>query len=762
MSRRSLRAELDRNPEGGGLMDSGNNHQASAAQDSGKADLLREAILDALSYPTQDDRESQIVETHSNTYAWILNPAKHPFAQWLVESTLSAPLGSAGDPGSAVGNSNLYWITGHPGSGKSTLMQHIRHSPQLPRSVKLWMPHEKVTIASFYFWESGSVMQRSRQGLLRSILHQLLEPKTRLMSQVMPDLWAFLMHASTLERVRKLSEWDEDELIEALRRYFALTDRPPTFMMIDGLDEFDGDMLELVKLLKDLAAGQKVKICVSSRPWPVFLETLENVPMLRLQELTEGDMKAYIRDRLWKPLQCLGEEPERRKVEAEMLRRADGVFLWITFAVAELIGHSTGSPSIPAIRASVEQLPAGLYEFIQYKLLRQSPEPREVSRVFQLMRARQEVGAFSGDDDGSTVSLWELSLARQVMSSEQLADVPIYQVPQTEVEAICRDTKDYLKTATQSLVVVSTAKDHSVNPLRSLTYIHRTVKDWAQQSTMWPKILSLAPDVHPHLELLRVVVQSFRSSLEKPWRTRRILVWWSQIVLIMTHARYVSADPAISEEMFDLLDLFNETLEWYYFPQRNQDPRIDHWARTCFGTLESRGNTPYEDPFLSLVIRCGVGEYVKRYLAEERYQPGDGHSVIGWGVMYLVNRQKTLYPLSDQDVVRSLLEAGLDCNHKYKPPGTKKMLSSPWEMALEAVQQGSRRQWIQALDENEMERLCAIVEMFLDHGADRAVRISATHKDRTESLTDLLARVLAACPCRAVERLVGKVALSGA
>lgn len=49
-----------------------------------------------------------------------------------------------------------YWITGKPGSGKSTLMKFIRHHTETTDILKAWAGDDDIVQAAFYFWNSGA------------------------------------------------------------------------------------------------------------------------------------------------------------------------------------------------------------------------------------------------------------------------------------------------------------------------------------------------------------------------------------------------------------------------------------------------------------------------------------------------------------------------------------------------------------------------------------------------------------------------------
>lgn len=66
-------------------------------------------------------------------------------------------------------------------------------------------------------------------------------------------------------------------------------------LFVDGLDEFHGDHLELVRMLKQISQSKRFKICVSSRPWNVFEDELgqDESKRLYMHQLTRLDIQHY-------------------------------------------------------------------------------------------------------------------------------------------------------------------------------------------------------------------------------------------------------------------------------------------------------------------------------------------------------------------------------------------------------------------------------------------------------------------------------------
>jgi hypothetical protein len=142
---------------------------------------VNKKILEDLSYPEMTKRYEDILEPHPKTFDWIFSDAtqwKLPwsdFAKWLRD------------------DGGIYWINGKAGSGKSTLMKHIYDSPRTAFYLREWS-YTKSSVpccaATYFFWNSGTNIQKSQEGLLRSLLFQILGEHTRLIPVVFPAQWA--------------------------------------------------------------------------------------------------------------------------------------------------------------------------------------------------------------------------------------------------------------------------------------------------------------------------------------------------------------------------------------------------------------------------------------------------------------------------------------------------------------------------------------------------------------------------------------------
>lgn len=132
--------------------------------------------------------------------------------------------------------SGIFWVTGKPGSGKSTLMKFIAGEPKTKSILSRWA--SPVVVAAHYFWNSGSAMQRSQEGLLRTLLYEIFRQCSRLIPLVCEEQWCQVDYSNDT-----LGFWSLSSLSEALSRISEkdVEIQQNLCFFVDGLDEFEGD-----------------------------------------------------------------------------------------------------------------------------------------------------------------------------------------------------------------------------------------------------------------------------------------------------------------------------------------------------------------------------------------------------------------------------------------------------------------------------------------------------------------------------------------
>ena len=68
-------------------------------------------------------------------------------------------------------------------------MKYLSDNPKVVENLQAWAGDTKLVTASFYFWNAGNSMQKSHEGLLQSLLFEVLRKCPSLIKIVCPDRW---------------------------------------------------------------------------------------------------------------------------------------------------------------------------------------------------------------------------------------------------------------------------------------------------------------------------------------------------------------------------------------------------------------------------------------------------------------------------------------------------------------------------------------------------------------------------------------------
>lgn len=357
------------------------NAETLPLQEEKKKKFARD-ILELLFFATIAIREERIPEAYQNTFAWIFTHLREQdqrpgadFVDWLRNE------------------SALYWITGKAGAGKSTLMKLICGDPRtfqiLEKSASAC--GRKIAFARYFFWNSGVKLQMTQEGLLRTLLHQLVHEFDELAVTSFPERWEYYNRFEMYD-TESMGLHELQKAIGALMR----TNLDKRFvLLIDGLDEFVGDHADLVAFIQELSENTNVKICVSSRPWNVFEDAFKRGPSLRLEYLTYPDFVYFVESNFSRS-EGFAELQEEGKDEAENLMRAiaekaSGVFLWVNLVVRSLLSGMRDGERLSDLHRRLDELPDELEHLFQKMMDGIEPEKKQhASQLFQIVRAAQE------------------------------------------------------------------------------------------------------------------------------------------------------------------------------------------------------------------------------------------------------------------------------------------------------------------------------------------------------------------------------------
>lgn len=210
-------------------------------------------------------------------------------------------------------------------------------------------------------------MQKSQEGLLQSLLYEVLRQCPKLLSQVCFSRWLDFGHYGDEPEV-----WTRTELLEVLNNLLQQERIPVSFcFFIDGLDEYDGDHVELIDMFNRWPVSRHFKLCVSSRPWFIFKDAFGQgiKSHLTLENFTRHDIQLYIRKTFNKNKrfeELNARDPGYTDLTRDIDEKAQGVFLWVSLAVSELSRGFTNADTIPVLQRRLKALPPKLEDYFRH------------------------------------------------------------------------------------------------------------------------------------------------------------------------------------------------------------------------------------------------------------------------------------------------------------------------------------------------------------------------------------------------------------
>ncbi|KAI1608488.1 hypothetical protein EDD36DRAFT_423386 [Exophiala viscosa] len=324
----------------------------------------RVALLNTLDFEQRELRRYELsaLETTDDTFRWIWTS---PYRTWLENDEL------------------LFWISGKPASGKSTLMNYISRATETTDILEA-LNHKEWTIVHFFFdFRTGGSISNNMEGFLRCLLYQLCRDLPDLIKNL-PHLRQFVRNPSLQSSTPATAQIPIHTLKEAVVK--AVGDYSGSLLiLLDGLDEYGEtstqpameqisehrsrqkmtQQLQLVNFIKD-QLGTRAKVCVASRPDPPFPDVFQGVPSFEMHDLNKKAIKEY--GLLWLS-KCFPygqyEASALHDLCAKVAWLSSGVFLWAKFALEELAyGLSNGERlESDALEDRLEALPLELDDF---------------------------------------------------------------------------------------------------------------------------------------------------------------------------------------------------------------------------------------------------------------------------------------------------------------------------------------------------------------------------------------------------------------
>ncbi|KAJ9664532.1 hypothetical protein H2198_000183 [Neophaeococcomyces mojaviensis] len=307
-------------------------------------------LLTALCYESMNDKKHHIHVANASTCDWLWSTI---FARWL-----------------RVDKAKVFWISGKPGSGKSTLMKYLSRSnvtrDKLPKHPSSW-----IVIDFFFDFRLAGKTANSPEGLLRSLLHQIVKSVPEVGESLRANLDATI--ESSLESLKHAFE----QALNLTKRRFLV--------LVDGLDEYTGKYGPLLKFLLSLKRCQHVKLCFASRPEPVIRDMLEGIPRIAMSDHNVRGIEKYINIAV-EEFQPQLDALLLPNIKELILQRADGVFLWVHLTLDEILEACIEGATPEELHQKLDILPTEIEQLYQ-RILDRMPLSRkyEAATIFAMI-----------------------------------------------------------------------------------------------------------------------------------------------------------------------------------------------------------------------------------------------------------------------------------------------------------------------------------------------------------------------------------------
>ncbi|KLU87342.1 hypothetical protein MAPG_06342 [Magnaporthiopsis poae ATCC 64411] len=271
-------------------------------------------------------------------------------------------------------NSGLLWILGHPGSGKSTVMEEAYRN----------FPRDDTRPQVFAFFFDSNARQKLLRhpcGLYRSLLYQIfsLRPNTcRTLDMERPLL------RTDLQRW-KYNSWATRRYQDTLEAVLVKPSSPPTVLFIDGLDECGESVMRRIAMFFSSvaklarASGVQLSVCLASRTHGAPI-TAVGCPTIWMERNNAGDIKTYVHQRLSAFHETVLDIDSLIRTVLEM---SQGIFVWVVLAIDSLARDLERGLNVRFLQGQLLKLPGGLHGLYREILDRNTDDRKMRLRFFQ-------------------------------------------------------------------------------------------------------------------------------------------------------------------------------------------------------------------------------------------------------------------------------------------------------------------------------------------------------------------------------------------
>lgn len=652
-----------------------------------------QSVLSSLHFKVIRNRHDTIPEAHRTTFKWVFKSAHRPV------NIDGAPLHDW-----LSSQSGIFWVSGKAGSGKSTLMKYLSSHRQTSQLLNTWAGELPCISADCYFWSMGSQLQKSQEGLLRSLLFEVLRQCPDLIPRVCQQRWATVNSHGIKGSA---NSWSLEELRTSLQRLSSANLSRRFCFFVDGLDEYTGDLVEIVRILEALCSTGQIKICVSSRPWNIFEDAFGRVSMRKIyvQDLTREDIRTYTQSKLQGHPTWRLSEAQREQYNSlvlEIVEKAQGVFLWVFLVVKSLLDGLTNGDSLSILRGRIRELPADLEQYFKHML--QSVDKIYYSHMVITFRVALHAS--------KPLSLMLYSFLDDIFEKYGYAlELPVKGMDNYELSGRNAQMRRRINGRCKGLLEIHQDVANVDYLGYRVEFLHRTVRDFLATKEM-SELLTQGPEA---ADIHAIIIQCFIALIKSLPPKESYLKEGgalSELLRDSFHYAYVS-DIDYGHVQIDLLDELESTLDSLV---KTSLQGVDWYQKHA--KAGTSGSHPMCTPFLQLAAQSGLAGYVKDRIYDD--------TITSRGVLIddLLQSVFTTTPFCQVDqpdlsgVLSNLLTLGDEC--------TITRLGKLWENVLNTSIPALCGTTTPLESETDIQRHCRVMEVMLNHGAPPDIPIATT------------------------------------
>ncbi|KAK3292420.1 uncharacterized protein B0H64DRAFT_365317 [Chaetomium fimeti] len=416
-----------------------------------------------------EDRKGGLLK---DSYKWILDHSE--FQRWRGDD-----------------QSRLLWIKGDAGKGKTMLLCGIIDEFEAAIGSG---PLPDAGLISYFFCEATDPRLRSSTAVLKGLMYLLLDrhgPLTHHLEAKHKRAGKQLFDDANVNTFSALSG-----VLDNLLRDPAL---PPTYLLVDALDECRDGLSELLRFIRKTAstATSQVRWVLTSRNWHDIQQELsfeDSRTTLSLELNADHVSRAinvYIHHKVSQLELIRHNQDLQRQIGKELQKKAEGTFLWVALVFQQLLTCKLPSELLPLL----ETMPPGL-EPLYGRMMDEIGKNRDAATCRRILSTATLTRR--------PLHLLELRTLAAVDETDDMERAvnqcaSFLTIRQDNVYLIHQSAKDYLiEHAPKAVFPDGEAGAHRAILLRSLqvmpTSLHRDMYDLRQPGSLIAEVVRPDPD----------------------------------------------------------------------------------------------------------------------------------------------------------------------------------------------------------------------------------------------------------------------------